>query len=163
MAEQTIGNPAGANNPLSTTLVGRYQDGSIVTFGNDSDVYIQANAAIAKGEVVALNATQTAGTPIQAVKMPTTADPRLLLGVAVNAAAAGGVVQVRTQGVVELFVNAQTVAYGDVAFVPGTNAGEATCSATDPDATTIVGRVIGTVLAAKVSGTNLALCYVKQV
>jgi hypothetical protein len=162
MAEQSIGNPAGLGTPLSTTLVGRYQDGTIVTLGNDSDVYIQANAAIAKGEVVGFNTTQTAGTPIQAVKQAVASDPRLMLGIAVNACAANGVCQVRTQGVVELFVNAQTVAYGDVVLKPGTNAGEATCSATDPAAADIVGTVLGTVLAVK-TASNLALAYIKQV
>lgn len=163
MSEKLIANGPFANNPMSATLVGRAADGTIQDSGAEEYAYFRANAAIAKGEVVALNVTPAAGTPISVAKMATADDPRLMVGVAVAAAAAGSVVQVCLRGIVELFVNAQTVAYGDVALVPGTNAGEASCSNTDPDATVIVGRVVGTVLAAKASGTNLALCYVKQV
>ena len=162
MAEATIANPQAANNPMSATLVGRDTVGVPYAFGVESFVTLRANAAIAKGEVVALNVTPAAGTPISVAKMATTDDPRLMVGVATNAAVAGGVVTICTAGLCELFVNAQTVAYGDVALNPGTNAGEASCSATDPAATTIVGTVIGTILAAKSTG-NLALCYVKQV
>lgn len=162
MAEAIISNPAFANNPISTTLVGRAADGAIMSTGGETVINVQASAAIAKGEVVAWT-TPTAGTPVQCVKMPTAADPRLAIGIAREAVASGGTAQIVTNGVCEVFVNAQTVAFGDNVFVPGTNAGEATCNATDPDATTIVGRLLGVVLAAKIAGTNLALAYIKQV
>lgn len=151
-----IVNPVGANKTVTDFRTQKTDGGELLLMGDEQYAYCQANAAIAKGEVVMLVAAADASTPLRVAKMTTAADPRLFVGIAEKAAtAAGQIIRVCTKGITELYVNAQTVAFGDVAKVPGTNAGEASCSSTDPDATVIVGQVIGTVLYAK-NSSNLA-------
>ena len=151
-----IVNPVGAFKDVTDFRTQKTAGGELLLMGDEQYAWCQANAAIVKGEVVMLVAAADATTPLRVAKMTTAADARLFVGVAEEAAsAAGEIIKVCTKGVTELYVNAQTVAFGDVILKPGTNAGEASCSSTDPDATTVAGTVLGVVLYAK-NSSNLA-------
>ena len=119
--------------------------------------------AIAKGEACSFNVAPTAAVPLSVGKMAVADEGFTFAGIAVNAAAAGGEVFLCNGGVCEVFVNAQTAAFGEKLLKPATNAGEATRSAAAGAAADIVGTYLGLVLAAKITGTNLALCYINQV
>lgn len=152
--ELNIVNPAGALQNVTSYITQKTADGELIRDGSEEFSVGRANVAIAKGQALALvQATTTV--PLSYKLMAVADDPRLYVGIAEHAAAAGGYVRACRQGVCELYVNAQTVAFGDAITVPGTNAGEASCSSTDPDATVIVGRVLGTVLGIK-DANNLA-------
>ena len=161
--EMAISNPMGSHVTLSPTLVGRTVDGAIQSSGGERYATFRASAAIAKGTACAFNVVPVAGTPVSVNLMAVADSPAIFAGIAVNAAAAGAQVVLCTDGFVDVFMNAQTSAFGEFLLAPLTNAGEASRSAVALAATTISGTVLGTVLAVKTAGTNLALCYIARV
>jgi hypothetical protein len=161
--EQTIPNPLFSMQPMSTTLIGRSADGALQSSGTERYLTARANVAIAKGQACAWNVAGVIGTPLSVGLMAVADEGFIFAGVAVNAAAAGGEVLLCTDGFCEVFFNAQTPAFGNKVLKPGANAGEPTASAAAGAATDIVGTYLGVVMAAKITGTNLALCFLRQV
>ncbi len=156
-----IVNPVGAHKTVSDFRTLKTDDGELLLMGDELYTWVQADAAIAKGEAVSLIVAASATVPMRGVKMPTATDGRLFVGIATEAAtAAGQIIQVCTRGIVEVLANAQTVAFGDLIVKPGTNAGEPTFGSTDPDAATVVSTVLGVCLAAKNATTLLAPCRI---
>lgn len=160
--ENAIQNTAFANNPISTTNIGRGADGSLATSGTERYAAFRAGSAITKGQVVAfLAAGQTAGTPISVEPMATTATPRSVVGIATNSVAAGGICFVCVEGLCDVYITTAATA-GSAVTLPSTTAGEATFTAT-VDATTIAGSVIGIFLTATKVNTNYLLAYINKV
>lgn len=160
MAEQGLVNPAGAFTTVTTFVSGVDANGIEVPYGRTERVY-RANAAITVGQVLAFVAP-TATVPVSVTPFVIAADFRLFAGVALEAAAAGAFVRVCTEGHCLVFANAQTVAALDAVFTPAANTGEASFSATDPTATTIVGNVLGVAFGVKNATTNLVGCNIRQ-
>lgn len=163
MPDATLGNPAGAFGAVTTFVSGVDAGGAELEYGKHYRMY-KTGAAVVQGEALMFVAA-TATAPTTVIKMTVAADARLFAGIALESAASGGVVRACQQGHCLVFVNAQTVAFGDLIVKPGTNAGEPTFGSTDPDATTVVGTVLGLCLGVKAStaGVNLAPCYINQV
>lgn len=161
--EQAIPNPQFSSNPMSTTLVGRDSVGQIQTSGSERYITIRANVAVAKGQACSFNIAPVIGTPISVGLMAVADEGPTFAGIAVNSVAAGGQVFLCTDGFCDVFVNAQTAAFGEKLLKPAANAGEPTRSAAAAAATDLLGTILGVVMAAKLAGSNLALCYIRQV
>ena len=159
--EQGLVNPVGAFRTVTTYVSGVDASGVEIPYGKEVNSF-RANAAIAKGEAV-MWVVPTATVPVSVTPMTTAGDARLFAGIANEAAAAGEQCQIVTSGMCLVYANAQTVAAGDVVLKPGTNAGEASFTSTDPDASTVVGTVLGVAMGVKDSTTNLAQCYIRVV
>lgn len=163
MAEAILGNPVGAFNVVTTFVSGVDANGAEIEYGKSYRSY-RTGAAVVRGEALMFVAP-TATAPITVIKMTVAGTPRSFAGIALESAASGAVVRTCNEGHCLVFANAQTVAAGDAIRVPGTNAGEASFSAVAPDATTVVGTVLGIAFGVKAStaGANLAPCYIRQV
>ena len=153
--EAAINNSLGAMKSVSDWRTIKTDDGELIESGQERYVEFRANAAIAKGQACALNVTPVAGTPLSVGLMTTSDSPAIFAGIATKSAASGANVRLCVEGIVEAFVNAQTVAFGNFLLVPGTNTGEPSGSSTALSATTVAGTVLGVVLGAK-NSANLA-------
>lgn len=159
--EITIANPFGANQQVSDFTTFVTADGELIKSGAETYVTLRANAAVAKGQVVAL-VVPTATTPLSVKPMVTGDSDSLFFGVAENAAAAGGAVKVCTGGVCQVGVGAQTVAFGNFVRKPSATAGEPVVNGTAPAATDVIGSLYGVTLGAK-NSANLAPAFIRVV
>lgn len=160
---EMISNPAGAFSNVLTFVSGVNEFNGEIEYGKNFRSY-RVGTAVVRGQALSFVAP-TATVPITVAPMGTAINARLFAGIALESAAIGQFVRTANQGHCLLFVNAQTVAAGDTVSVPAVNAGEASCAAADPDATTIVGRTLGVIFGIKAStaGANLAPAYLNQV
>jgi len=161
MAEQGLVNPRAAFTTVTTFVSGTDADGVEIPYGRMERSY-RANAAIAVGEAL-MWVSPTSTAPVSVTPMTVASDPRGFAGIALEVAAAGGTIRICTEGHCLVFANAQTVAANDVVLVPGANTGEASFTATDPAAATIVGTVLGVAFGVKLAATNLAPIYLRVV
>jgi hypothetical protein len=149
-----LGTPLGAHKDVSDFRTMKDNAGELLTDMSQRFRYLRANEAINRGDVLML-VVPTATVPLSVARMATTADFRLFAGVANESASAGHPVQVQIDGICEVNVGAGTSAFGHAWLAPSATAGVAVATATDPDATAIVGSVFGVFLAAK-DANNLA-------
>lgn len=155
-AERTISNPAGAGQTVTDWRTGKTSTGADVDLDADY-VVVRANATITKGQAVGLVAP-TATVPPSVTPQTAAMDKRLFVGAAQHAAAAGQYVQVLTRGFGLINAGAGTPAADQLVLVPATTTGVFDFTATDPDATTVVGTLAGVALGTK--GTdNLVFAY----
>jgi hypothetical protein len=162
MAINQLANLIGAHQSVSDFRTFKTADGELIKSGVEEYVFVQANAAIARGNVVSW-VVPTATTPLRVANTATTDDSRLIVGIAEQAAtAAGQVIRVCRKGITEVDVAAQTAAFGDRLSPPSTTAGKGITSTTDPDATSVVGTGLGTTLAAK-DANNFAPVFLERV
>lgn len=156
----SIQNPSGAHQTISTFVSGVADDGTEIEYGSTVRSY-RANAAVVRGDALSW-VVPTATVPLSVKPMATTDDPRSFAGVAQEGKAAGGYVRVVTEGHALLRAAAGSPAANDVVTVPAVTAGLAVWSATDPDATTIAGTQIGYALGIKNATSLLAPVIVKH-
>lgn len=162
MAINQLANLSGAHQSVTDFRTFKTADGELIKSGTEEYIFVQANAAIARGNCVSW-VVPTATTPLRVANTATTDDPRIIVGIAEQAAtAAGQVIRVCRKGVTEVDVAAQTAAFGDRLSPPTTTAGKAITSTTDPDNLAIVGSGLGVTLGAK-DANNFAPVYLERV
>jgi hypothetical protein len=157
-----LSNPLGANQQVSDFRTMRTVDGELLYSGAEQYVTVRANANIVKGQAVQYIAP-TQIVPISGTQMATNADRRLFVGIATATTIAGRTVQLCIHGHCEVLVAAgDTPAFGDVVLPPSVTAGVCVPTATDPDATAVIGNHLGTFLGPK-DGINLAPAFIRPV
>lgn len=154
-----LNNPLGANRTVTTFVSGKDADGIDLYAPTETEAY-RANATITKGQALSF-VVPTATVPVSVTPMAAATDDRMYVGVALDGAAAGDTVLVATRGLCLVKVVDDTPAAGDHLGLPDTTTGSFETTATDPDATAIVGKQAGVVLGTKDSN-NLCLAYLRQ-
>lgn len=119
--QSTLANPTGANKTVPDFTLGVDNAGELVT-PEVASVPYRANAAVTKGQALMFVAPTTT-VPISVTPMTAAGATWLYAGVALNAAAAGGIVQVVTEGHCLINVGAGTAAAASYALVPETTTG----------------------------------------
>lgn len=160
MATREITHPLGGSS-LGTAVTdfrtGKDADGNELAVTENIVLHLRANAAIAKGDLVSF-VVPTATVPLS-VKQTAVADTSWMKrGIAMAAAtAAGQVIPVCVFGHCLVNVGAGTPVAGDYGTPHGATAGlvAVVAAASPPDATTVVGTVLGVFLGTK-DANNLA-------
>lgn len=158
MADRDIINPAGALSmsvAVSDHRTGRDANGNPLAYKQEV-VTFQSSGAISVGDLVSLVPPSAADTPLR-VKQAVTGDiAAVKIGVALTASTATGQnVQVVTNGFCHVNVGSGTPAAGGFG-TPSSTAGQVTytAAASPPDATTVVGTLLGVFLGAKDSNNR---------
>src|SRR5215207_9940268 len=135
MSDKLITSPVGAHRLVTDYRTGKDADGELIAYDQEVFEY-RANAAIAQGDLCYF-VVPTATVPLS-VKAKAASPESIVLwaGVALAAAAAGGVVQVVRSGACEVNVGANTPAAGNAVIPDAATAAIAAASAAAIDATT---------------------------
>lgn len=165
MSDRDIVNPAGGLSmsvPVSDHRTGRDANGNPLAY-HQGIAYFQSSGAIAEGDLVSLVPPSAADTPLR-VKQAVTGDiAAVKIGVALNATTATGqMVQVCVRGFCHVNVGSGTPAAGGFG-TPSSTAGQVTYTAagSPPDATTVVGTLLGVFLGAKDSNNRAPFWFQK--
>lgn len=155
--------PNGGFVPATTYVTGLDREGGVIEYGT---IYMELRASgiIRRGHGVAwVNPTASIVPSIVAAPIATTAVN--IVGIAMDgASAAGQYIRVAVSGFCLVWMNAQTVAGGEILVVPTTTAGEMIRAAAPVfDATVISGAILGRMFGIKDATSNLALCFLKQI
>jgi len=143
---ETLANPLGANQTITTFVSGLDVDNMEVTYWQEV-CSMRAAAAITRGQVL-IYVAPTATTPPSVTPMLSGSPGRLFAGVALAGAIAGATVKLATRG----FVRANMTTAGaaaDEALVQPSATGAFVAAAAVFDATTVVGATFGTVVGAR--------------
>lgn len=158
MARQTITNPSGKLRGSISDHRTLKDDAGERLLPYDT-IVCEANTAITKGSIVCLLTPADAVTPARVTPKATARHYSSVVGVAEKAAAAAGdFIPVCIYGLTFVDVGSGTPAGGNTALVQA-NSNQAGVSASEVDATAIVGTVLGHFLGAKDS-SNLAPVWV---
>lgn len=149
---QQLTNPLARHQQVTNFTTGLTPEGELIAYGTRIETF-RANAAIARGRVVAL-VVPTTTAPLSVKERASGDLTPLTIGVAVTSAVAGQEVQVCTRGHCQVFVGAATAAAGNYGIHDSTT-GEADVASAAPDATTVTGNILGVFLGAK-DANNLA-------
>jgi hypothetical protein len=159
MATPNIQNPFGAHRQVTTFASGVDVLGEPFHAPAVTQEY-RANAAITLGQVVEF-VYGTATVPLSVQPMATASSQMRFAGVALNAAAAGEVVQVCTHGHCLVNVGATATAIDSYLLKPATTAGVGTVASTAVDATTVTGTILGTFVGAN-DGTTFSPVFLHR-
>jgi len=159
MPSYAIQNPFGAHRQVTTFASG------VDTFGEPfhAPAVVQeyrANAAITLGQVVEF-VYGTSTVPLSVQPMATASSQMRFAGVALNAAAAGEVVQVCTHGHCLVNVGATATAIDSYLLKPATTAGVGTVASTAADATTVAGTILGVFVGSN-DGTTFSPAFINR-
>lgn len=157
---QQITNPAGAWQTVTSFLTGRDSNGNLLPIGSTVETY-RANEAIAATQCVALVApTATVPLSVEVMDVSDAFATLVFIGVAQEAAAAGEIVQVVTDGVVVVSIDDGAPIFGDVAIKHATVDGAVISGGTlggTWDGSDVAGTAVGIFLGAEIGTTNTAL------
>lgn len=165
MADQIITNPLAAWGTVTSFLTGVDANGMPIAYSQSTEQW-RANEAIAANQCVSLIApTATVPVSVEVMDVSDVFAALMFIGVASEAAVAGALVTVVTQGVVVVSIDDGAPIFGDVAIKHATVDGAVISGGTlggTWDAADVAGTALGVFLGAEIGTSNTALMRIAK-